>query len=75
MYSDPEGFYFMDQDNYETISIPTDQVGDSQYYLKKDKIPLLYYKGMAISIDLPNFVELVVTQTDPGLKVTLLQVE
>ena len=69
MYSDPEGFYFMDQDNFETISVPTDQVGEYQYYLQEGiKLSLLYYKGMPISIDLPNFVELVVTETDPGLK-------
>jgi elongation factor P len=69
MYADPEGFNFMDQSSYESIHVRTDQVGDSANYLQEGiKLELLYYKGNPISIELPNFVELAVTQTDPGLK-------
>lgn len=69
MYSDPDGFNFMDQQSYETIHVTNDQVGDSKLYLQEGiKLNVLYYKGKAISIELPNFVELQVTQTDPGLK-------
>lgn len=69
MYADTEGFNFMDQDNFETIHVQTEYVGDAKDYLQEGiKLNLLYWKGVPISIDLPNFVELVVTETDPGLK-------
>ncbi len=69
MYEDLEGFHFMDQDNYETISITLEQVGDYKDYLQEGiKLNLLYWNSKPISIDLPNFVELKVTETDPGLK-------
>mgnify|MGYP003956634891 CR=1 FL=1 len=69
MYSDPEGFYFMDQNNFETVNVATEQVGESKDYLQEGiKLTVLYWKGRPISIDLPNFVELEVVETDPGLK-------
>lgn len=69
MYSDQDGFNFMDQDTFETIHITTEYVGDSKDFLQEGiKLSLLYYKGKPISIELPNFVNLAVTQTDPGLK-------
>jgi elongation factor P len=69
MYSDPDGFNFMDQKTYETIHVTTDQVGDAKNYLKEGiKLEVMYYNGLPIAIELPNFVELKVEQTDPGLK-------
>jgi elongation factor P len=69
MYADPEGFNFMDQANYESIHLTTEQVGDSKDYLQEGiKLDLLYFKGKPISIELPNFVVLRVSETDPGLK-------
>ena len=69
MYNDPEGFYFMDQNSFETITVRPDQVGDSKGYLQEGiNLKVLYYKGKPISIELPNFVELQVEETDPGLK-------
>ena len=69
MYSDAEGFYFMDQSNYETIQLNRDYVGDAKDYLQEQMhLSVLYHNDKPISIDLPNFVELKVTQTDPGLK-------
>jgi elongation factor P len=69
MYTDMEGYHFMDQNNYETITLNEEQVGESKFYLQEGiKIQLLYWNARPISIDLPNFVELKVTETDPGLK-------
>jgi len=69
MYSDQEGFNFMDQNSYESIHLTTDQVGDSSGYLQEGiVITILFYKGRPISLDLPNFVSLKVVETDPGLK-------
>jgi len=69
MYSDMEGFHFMDQATFETITLREDQIGDSKLYLQESiKLDLLYFNARPISIELPNFVSLQVTQTDPGLK-------
>lgn len=69
MYADPEGFNFMDQSNYESIHLTTEQVGDAKDFLQEGiKLDLLYFRGKPISIELPNFVVLRVTETDPGLK-------
>ncbi|MBI2521592.1 MAG: elongation factor P [Bdellovibrio sp.] len=69
MYADTEGFHFMDQGNFESIFVTKEQVGDSKYYLQEGiKLNVLYWNGKIIAIDLPYFVNLKVTQTDPGLK-------
>ena len=69
MYDDLEGFNFMDQSNYETIHVRTDQVGEMSHYLQEGiKVKLLYYKGNPISLEVPTFVNLKVVETDPGLK-------
>ena len=69
MYDDPDGYNFMDQDTYESIHLTHDQVGDSKNFLQEGIIVgMLYHNGRPVSIDLPNFVELTVTETDPGLK-------
>jgi elongation factor P len=69
MYADTEGFNFMDQNNYETIHVREEQIGDEKNYLQEGiHLDLLYYKGNPISVELPNFVNLKVVQTDPGLK-------
>jgi len=69
LYDDLDGHNFMDQINYETIHIPKDQVADSVHYLQEGiKVTILYYKGRPISLELPNFVNLKVKETDPGLK-------
>jgi elongation factor P len=69
MYSDADGFNFMDQSTFESIHLTTDQVGEAKDYLQEGiKLDLLYFRGKPISIELPNFVVLRVTETDPGLK-------
>lgn len=69
MYDDPEGFNFMDQNNYETIHLTKDQVGDEAGYLQEGIVlKVLFYKNKPISIELPNFVNLKIQETDPGLK-------
>lgn len=69
MYSDPDGFNFMDQETFETIHVTTEQAGTAAGYLQEGiKLDVLYYKGSPIAIDLPNFVVLKIAETDPGLK-------
>jgi len=69
MYSDMDGYNFMDQVTYESIHLNHDQVGDSKDYLQEGiKIKILYFNNKPISLELPNFVNLMVKETDPGLK-------
>jgi elongation factor P len=69
MYSDIDGFNFMDQANFETIHLTTEQVGEDKVFLMEgSKLAVLYYKGRPISIEHPHFVVLKVAETDPGLK-------
>lgn len=69
MYDDPEGFNFMDQKSYETIHLTKEQVGDEAGYLQEGiHLKVLFYNGRPISIELPNFVNLRIKETDPGLK-------
>lgn len=68
-YSDPDGYNFMDQKTYEMIHLTHDQVGDNKNYLQEGIIVyILYFNNKPISLELPNFVNLKVTETDPGLK-------
>lgn len=68
-YADQDGFNFLDQSNFETIHLTTEQIGDDKYYLQESaKLRVLYYKSKPISIEHPTFIYLKVVETDPGLK-------
>lgn len=69
MYEDHEGFHFMDQKNYETVTILAEHLEESKGYFQESmKLKLLFFNGKPIDVELPNFVELYVAETDPGLK-------
>jgi elongation factor P len=68
-YSDMDGFNFMEQSTFEMIHLSNDQVGDNKNYLQEGiKVFVLYFNARPIAIELPNFVNLKVVSTDPGLK-------
>ncbi len=69
LYEDSGLYYFMDNETYEQIPLNHDQVEDAIVYLKpNDNAIIRFYKGEAFSVEPQNFVELEVTQTDPGFK-------
>ncbi len=69
LYSDGEGYHFMDMESYEQITVPEEQVGDGRDFLKENTVvDVLEFNGRVIGIDLPNFVELKVVETEPGVK-------
>lgn len=69
LYSDETGFVFMDNENYEQITIDRDFVGDLAGFMKEEQVVVVQlYQGTPTGIDLPATVDLVVTQTDPGLQ-------
>lgn len=69
LYNDGADYYFMDNSTYEQEAIPSDVVGDNSVWLKEnDEATLLYAGDELISIEPQMFVELEVTETDPGFK-------
>ena len=69
-YTDGDLYYFMDSGTYEMIPIARDLLGEDQLrYLKENmECEGLVHDGAVISVELPQFVELLVTKTDPGFK-------
>jgi elongation factor P len=69
LYSDSSGHVFMDQENFEQITLPESLVGESMRYVKPNTaITVLIADGRPVAIELPNVVELKVTDTPPGIK-------
>jgi elongation factor P len=68
-YNDGNLYYFMDQETYELEPIDGSNLKDSFKFVKENMTcTVAAYKGKVFSVDPPNFVELVITQTDPGFK-------
>jgi elongation factor P len=69
-YTDGQVYYFMDQQSFEMIPINPGVIGEDQLrYLKENmECEGLVHGEKVISVELPAFVELQVTQTDPGLR-------
>jgi len=69
LYNDGESYVFMDNQNYEQLSITTEQIGDGiKWLLENMNIQVLFFQNNIIGIELPNFVELKVVDTEPGIK-------
>ncbi|MHB8924292.1 MAG: elongation factor P [Coriobacteriia bacterium] len=69
LYSDGEAFHFMDTGSYEQFELGADFVGETSKWLKEnDEVQVMYAGGDMIGVEAPMFVELEVTETDPGFK-------
>jgi elongation factor P len=69
LYSDGDGSYFLDQENFETITLSGDMIGDAlDYLLEGAIIQIEKYNGNPIGLRLPQQVELEVTYTEPGVR-------
>ena len=68
-YTDGEFFYFMDPVSFDQHAASADAVGDTQKWLREqEKYEVTLYNGAPITVSPPNFIELEITETDPGLK-------
>jgi len=68
-YSDGDLYYFMDQETYEQIPVNKNDLTDAFRFVKENMVCMvLSYKGSVFGVEPPNFVELVITETDPGFK-------
>ena len=69
LYSDGELFHFMDVETYDQITMNEDQVGDSLKFVKEnDMVKMCSHNGSVFAIEPPLFVELEITETEPGVK-------
>ena len=68
-YNDGDLYYFMDPETYELEPIGKSELDDNFKFVKEDMVcRVLSYKGKVFGVEPPNFVELAVTATEPGVK-------
>ena len=69
LYNDGELYYFMDQETYDQVPLTAELVEDAIKYIRENDIATVkFYKDNAFTVEAPNFVDLVVTETEPGVK-------
>ena len=67
--NDGDLYYFMDMETFDMLPISKDLLGDSfRFVMENTPCKVMSYKGSVFGVEPPNFVELVVTETDPGFK-------
>ena len=68
-YNDGDLYNFMDMETYDMVPIAAELIGDNVRFLKEEMVcKMNSYKGKIFAVELPTFIELEVTETDPGFK-------
>lgn len=69
LYRDGEAYYFMNTETYEQTHLTADALGDAvQYLIPNLRIKVEFYDGKPVSVELPQTVDLEITDTEPGIK-------
>jgi len=69
LYNDGDLYYFMDMETYEQMPLNESQLSDNFKFVKENEmVKIVSYKGNVFSVEPPTFVELAVTETEPGIK-------
>ncbi len=69
LYNDGALYYFMDTQTYDQIPLDREQVEEAMKYVKENmNVMIKFYEGNAFSVEPPNFVELEIVETDPGVR-------
>ena len=69
LYNDGESLIFMDTESYDQIPIADDVIGDAKLLLKENtEVEVLFWRGKPVNIELPQFVEVEIRKSDPGIK-------
>lgn len=67
-YTDGEHYVFLDE-NYDQVELPADALGNQRHFLVEDiKVDVLFFRGRAVEVTLPNFVEKTIVETEPGAR-------
>jgi elongation factor P len=68
-YADRDAFAFMDPETYETVELPSSLIGESKFYLTANgKVEVLFVDEKPLTIDLPSYVVLKITESADGVK-------
>jgi elongation factor P len=69
LYNDGESYHFMNQQTYEQVAIPAENMKqESQYLTENLDVTVLFYKSRAVSINLPYFIKAEITYCEPGIR-------
>ena len=69
LYASDDDYVFMNNDTYEQVQLTAEFIGDGLKWLKDSMdVQIVFHGDKILEVEMPNFVELKVTQTDPGLK-------
>ena len=69
LYDDGEYYYFMNTETYEQLHLMRDLLGDAvNYLIPQQKLTVEFYEGKAISVELPATVDMLVVETEPGMR-------
>ena len=69
LYEDGDLYYFMDTESYDQVGLNADKVGDSLKFVKENEmVKVCSHNGNVFAIEPPLFVELTITDTEPGFK-------
>lgn len=69
LYNDGELYYFMDQETFDQVPLAEEQVEEAMKYLREnDMATIKFYKDNAFLVEAPNFVNLKIVETEPGVK-------
>lgn len=69
LYNDGELYHFMDNETFDQIALNADSIGDNLKFIKENEmVKIISYNGNVIGIEPPLFVELEITDTEPGFK-------
>lgn len=69
LYNDGELYYFMDNETFEQVPLSFEQVEDAIKFIKEnDSVVIRFFEGAAFQVEAPNFVDLEVVDTEPGIK-------
>ncbi len=69
LYAEGDQYHFMNMTNYEQIHVDVDDLGESVKYLKEGiQVSILFHNNRAIGVELPIFMDLKITNTEPGLR-------
>ena len=69
LYNDGDLYHFMDSETYDQIALSEDEIGDSLKFIKENEtVKVCSHKGSVFAIEPPLTVELIVTETEPGVK-------
>lgn len=69
LYNDGSAYTFMDMESYDQFQLSSDELGDAKdYIVENSTVNVTFFQGKPVSVDLENFVELKVAETQPNIK-------